>query len=52
MLQDFEAGKSLELAPITAATIELAGLAEVDTPALRVLHAAASFVDHARQRSV
>jgi 2-dehydropantoate 2-reductase len=48
MLQDFEAGKSLELAPITAATIELAELADVDTPALRVLHAAANFVDHAR----
>jgi 2-dehydropantoate 2-reductase len=48
MLQDFEAGKALELAPITAAVIELAQLAEIDTPTLRVLHAAASFLDPAR----
>ena len=51
MLQDFEAGKSLELAPITAAVIELAQLVEIETPTLRVLHAAASFVDPARPGS-
>ena len=51
MLQDFEAGKSLELAPITGAVIELAQLVEIETPTLRVLHAAASFVDPARPPS-
>jgi len=51
MLQDFEAGKSLELAPITAAVIELAQLVEIETPTLRVLHAAASFIDPARRPS-
>ena len=51
MLQDFEAGKSLELAPITAAVLELAKLVEIETPTVRVLHAAASFVDPARPPS-
>jgi 2-dehydropantoate 2-reductase len=51
MLQDFEAGKSLELAPITAAVIELAQLVGIETPTLRVLHAAAGFIDPARRPS-
>ena len=51
MLQDFAAGKSLELAPITGATIELAELTGVEVPALRVLHAATGFLDPGRVRS-
>jgi 2-dehydropantoate 2-reductase len=40
MLQDLEAGKRLELAPITAATIELAELTNTAVPTIRTLHAA------------
>ena len=40
MLQDLEAGKSLELAPITGAVIELADLTGIEAPALRAIDAA------------
>jgi 2-dehydropantoate 2-reductase len=40
MLQDLEAGRPLELEPITSAVIELASLAGVDVPRLEALHAA------------
>jgi 2-dehydropantoate 2-reductase len=40
MLQDLEAGKPLELEPLTSAVIELAGLAGVYVPRLETLHAA------------
>jgi 2-dehydropantoate 2-reductase len=40
MLQDLEAGKKLELEPLTSAVIELAGLAGIDVPRLQTLHAA------------
>jgi 2-dehydropantoate 2-reductase len=39
-LQDLEAGKPLELAPIINAVVELADLTEVDAPALRAVAAA------------
>jgi 2-dehydropantoate 2-reductase len=39
-LQDLEAGKPLELAPIIAAPIEIAGWTGVDVPMLRAVHAA------------
>jgi len=45
MLQDLEAGKRLELAPIVDAVIELAELTEVDVPSLRAVGAAASLLD-------
>jgi 2-dehydropantoate 2-reductase len=40
MLQDFEAGKGLELDAIVTAVVELADLTGVDAPHLRELHAA------------
>jgi 2-dehydropantoate 2-reductase len=40
MLQDLEAGRSLELDPIVTAVIELAELTGLDVPALRAVHAA------------
>ncbi len=40
MLQDLQAGKKLELDPLTSAVIELARLAGVDVPRLQTLHAA------------
>lgn len=39
MLQDLEAGRTLEIEAILGAVIELAGMAEVDTPNLRSLYA-------------
>jgi 2-dehydropantoate 2-reductase len=39
MLQDFESGRSPELAPIVGAVIELAQRAGVDVPAIRAVHA-------------
>jgi 2-dehydropantoate 2-reductase len=45
MLQDLEAGKRFELAPIVDAVIELAELTEVDVPSLRAVGAAASLLD-------
>lgn len=40
MLQDLQAGKKLELGPVTSAVIELARLAGADVPRLQTLHAA------------
>jgi 2-dehydropantoate 2-reductase len=40
MLQDLEAGKRLELAPITGAVLELAELTATDVPTIRTLHGA------------
>jgi 2-dehydropantoate 2-reductase len=40
MLQDLEAGKELELAPITGAVTELAELTGVEVPSITTLHAA------------
>ncbi len=45
MLQDLEAGKPLELAPVIEAVIELAGLVEVPVPAMAALHAATALLD-------
>jgi 2-dehydropantoate 2-reductase len=40
MLQDWEAGKPLELAAVVTAVIELAGLVGVEAPRLEAVHAA------------
>ena len=45
MLQDLEAGKRLELAPIVDALIELAELTGTDVPSLRAISAATSLLD-------
>jgi 2-dehydropantoate 2-reductase len=45
MLQDLEAGKALELAPLVAAVVELADLTGVPVPALRAVAAAATLLD-------
>jgi 2-dehydropantoate 2-reductase len=47
MLQDLEAGKQLELAPITGAVIELADLTGVDVPTISTLHAAVELLQEA-----
>jgi 2-dehydropantoate 2-reductase len=47
-LQDFEAGKPLELAAIIDAVIELADLAEVDAPSLRSIAAASALLAETR----
>ncbi|MFN8131072.1 MAG: 2-dehydropantoate 2-reductase [Solirubrobacteraceae bacterium] len=44
MLQDFEAGKPLELDALLGAVIELADLTGVDAPALRTVHGAMDLV--------
>ena len=45
MLQDLEAGRRFELAPIVDAVIELAELTGTDVPSLRAVGAAASLLD-------
>ncbi|MGH2874386.1 MAG: 2-dehydropantoate 2-reductase, partial [Solirubrobacteraceae bacterium] len=45
MLQDLEAGKRLELAPVIGAVVELASLVDVDTPATSAIHAATALLD-------
>ncbi len=45
MLQDLEAGKRLELAPIVDAVIELAETTGTEVPSLRAIGAAASLLD-------
>jgi 2-dehydropantoate 2-reductase len=45
MLQDLEAGKRFELAPIVDAVIELAELTGVEVPSLQAIGAAASLLD-------
>jgi ketopantoate reductase len=45
MLQDLEAGKRLELAPVIGAVVELAELVAVEIPATFALYAAASLLD-------
>jgi 2-dehydropantoate 2-reductase len=47
-LQDFEAGKQLELAAIIDAVIELADLAEVDAPSMRAIGAASALLAETR----
>jgi len=49
-LQDFEAGKPLELAAIIDAVIELADLAEVEAPSMRAIAATSALL--AQTRSV
>jgi len=51
MLQDLEAGKRLELAPIVDAVIELADLTGTQAPSLRAVGAAASLLDLERAGS-
>jgi 2-dehydropantoate 2-reductase len=45
MLQDLEAGKALELAPLVGAVVELADLTGVPVPALRAVAAATTLLD-------
>jgi 2-dehydropantoate 2-reductase len=45
MLQDLEAGKALELAPLVVAVVELAELTGVPVPALRAVAAATALLD-------
>ena len=45
MLQDLDAGKPLELAPVVDAVVELADLTGVDAPALRAVSAAVALLD-------
>jgi 2-dehydropantoate 2-reductase len=45
MLQDLEAGKALELAPLVSAVVELAELTGVPVPALRAVAAATTLLD-------
>jgi 2-dehydropantoate 2-reductase len=45
MLQDLEAGKRLEVAPIVTAVVELADLTGVEAPALRAVSAAVELLD-------
>ena len=47
-LQDFEAGKPLELAAIIDAVMELADLAEVDAPSMRAVAAASALLAETR----
>jgi len=47
MLQDFEAGKPLEIECLTGAIIELAGQLGVDVPRLRVIDAAVRVAERA-----
>jgi 2-dehydropantoate 2-reductase len=47
-LQDFEAGKPLELGAIIDAVIELADLAEVDAPSMRAVAAASALLAETR----
>jgi 2-dehydropantoate 2-reductase len=44
MLQDLEAGKQLELAPIVTAVVELADLTGAAAPSLRAVHAATALL--------
>lgn len=50
-LQDLEAGKPLELAPILSAPIEIAGWTGVDVPILRAVHAAGDLLAQVASRS-
>jgi 2-dehydropantoate 2-reductase len=45
MLQDLKAGKTLELAPLVGAVIELADLVGLDVPSLRTLCAATALLE-------
>lgn len=50
MLQDLEAGKPLELAPIVTAVVELADLTGAEAPTLRTVHAATELLDQTSRR--
>ena len=50
-LQDFEAGKPLELGAIIDAVIELADLAEVDAPSMRAVAAASALLAETRPQA-
>jgi 2-dehydropantoate 2-reductase len=52
MLQDFEAGKPLELDAVIGAVIELADLTDTAAPSLRAVHAAADLLAQADLNSV
>lgn len=52
MLQDLEAGKPLELAPLLEAVIELGGLTGAEVPALRAVTATAALLDEVARRGV
>lgn len=48
MLQDFEAGRTLELEPIVGAVIEMAGKADLAVPHLRAIYACAKLLARPR----
>ena len=50
MLQDLEAGKPLELAPVIGAVVELAELVDVEIPATFALYAATALLDRSAGR--
>lgn len=50
-LQDLEAGRPLELAPLTGAVLELAEKLSIPTPLLRAIYACAALLDPARHGS-
>jgi 2-dehydropantoate 2-reductase len=50
MLQDLEAGKPLELAPMTGAVLEIAGRLGVACPHVETVHACAAVLDRSGQR--
>lgn len=50
MLQDLEAGKPLELAPIVTAVVELADITGAEAPTLRTVHAATELLDQTSRR--
>jgi 2-dehydropantoate 2-reductase len=52
MLQDFEAGKSLELDAVVTAVVELAALTGVPAPHIRAVHAAVDLLASRRSASV
>jgi ketopantoate reductase len=51
MLQDWEAGKPLELAAVVTAVIELARLAGIPAPRLEAVHAATQLAGHRADES-
>jgi 2-dehydropantoate 2-reductase len=50
MLQDLEAGKTLELDCMTGAVVELARLLQIAVPHTETVHACAKLLDHLTSR--
>jgi 2-dehydropantoate 2-reductase len=48
MLQDYEAGRPMELEPVVGAVVELGDRLGVPMPATRAMYACARFLDDAR----